>query len=100
MMKPLAIALSVAGRDLWGGGDGNDLTNVQYKAVQNYHNEPPLYNEIYSNKNWKIFRLKLLKEKTINSIELLVKFPNIRYGRFWLDGQYVLKERVCWLCTR
>jgi hypothetical protein len=51
MMKPLAIALSVAGRDLWGGGDGNDLTNVQYKAVQNYHNEPPLYNEIYSNKN-------------------------------------------------
>jgi hypothetical protein len=43
-MKPLAIALSGAGRGLWGGlgGDGGgDLTNVQCKPIQNCHNESP-----------------------------------------------------------
>jgi hypothetical protein len=29
-----------------GGGDGRgDLTNVQCKSIQNYHNESPLYNK-------------------------------------------------------
>jgi hypothetical protein len=30
----------IVGGDCWG-----DLTNVQYKATQNCHNESPLYNE-------------------------------------------------------
>jgi hypothetical protein len=50
-MKLHAIALSGAGRGLqWGGGrggedSGGNLTNVQCKAIQNCHNESPLYNE-------------------------------------------------------
>jgi hypothetical protein len=43
--KPLAIALSGAGRGLRGRDDGSDLTNVQYKPSQNCHYESPPYNE-------------------------------------------------------
>jgi hypothetical protein len=35
-----------------GRGDGRgNLTNVQYKAIWNWHNESFLYNEYYANKN-------------------------------------------------
>jgi hypothetical protein len=45
-MKPLAIALSGSVRGSWGeGDDGGNLANVQCKAIQNCHNESPLYNE-------------------------------------------------------
>jgi hypothetical protein len=44
-MKPLAIALSGVGRELREGKCGGNLTNVQCKAIQNCHNESPLYNE-------------------------------------------------------
>jgi hypothetical protein len=39
--KPLAIALSGAGRRSRGRDDGGDLTNVQHKPVWNCHNESP-----------------------------------------------------------
>jgi hypothetical protein len=43
--KPLAIALSGAGRR-WRGRDGDsDLTNTQNKHIWNCHNESTLYNE-------------------------------------------------------
>jgi hypothetical protein len=40
--KLFAVALSGAGRDEGRetGGRG-DITNVQYKSIWNYHNEPP-----------------------------------------------------------
>jgi hypothetical protein len=42
--KPLAIALNEEGGG--GGGEGRcDLTNVQCKPIQNYHNEAPMYYE-------------------------------------------------------
>jgi hypothetical protein len=45
-MEPLAIALSRAGRRLQSrGDDGGNLTNVQYKAIWNWHYESLLYNE-------------------------------------------------------
>jgi hypothetical protein len=43
-LKPLAIALSGAGKGLQGKWWVN-LTNVQCKAIQNWHSESPLYNE-------------------------------------------------------
>jgi hypothetical protein len=45
-MKPLAIALSEVGRELWRRemGVGN-LTNVKCKAIQNWHNESSPYNK-------------------------------------------------------
>jgi hypothetical protein len=51
-MNPLAIALSGAGRELVGeGGEGEDnLTKVQSKLIQNYHNES-FIQRIYSKKN-------------------------------------------------
>jgi hypothetical protein len=46
MVKPLAMALSGAGRGLQEeDGDGN-LTNVSRKAIGNWHNEPP-HTQIY-----------------------------------------------------
>jgi hypothetical protein len=39
--KPLAIALSGAGRGLIGRDDGGDVTNIQYKPNQNCHYESP-----------------------------------------------------------
>jgi hypothetical protein len=43
-MKPLAIALSGAGKALQGGNGGGDITN-KCKLIQNCHNESSLYNE-------------------------------------------------------
>jgi hypothetical protein len=43
--KDLAIALSGVGRDLKKRDSGDDLTNVQYKPIWNFHNESPLCNE-------------------------------------------------------
>jgi hypothetical protein len=43
-MKPLAIALS-GERGPRGRDDGGDLTKVQCNAIQNRHNESPLYKE-------------------------------------------------------
>jgi hypothetical protein len=39
--KPLAIALSGAGRGLRGRDGGSELTNIQYKPIWNCHNESP-----------------------------------------------------------
>jgi hypothetical protein len=50
--KPLAVALSGAGRWLRGRDGGGDLTNVQYKPIQNCHYESPLYNEYIIIKNF------------------------------------------------
>jgi hypothetical protein len=44
-MKPLAIALSGAGRGLRRRDGGGHLMNVQDQLVWNCHNESPLYNE-------------------------------------------------------
>jgi hypothetical protein len=44
MMKLLAIALS-GGREGTGEAGGGNLINVQCKAIRNWHNESPLYNE-------------------------------------------------------
>jgi hypothetical protein len=44
-MKPLAIALRGTGRELLSEDGRGDLTIVQYKAIQNWHNKFPLYNE-------------------------------------------------------
>jgi hypothetical protein len=43
--KPLAIALSGAGRGLRGRDNGGDVTNVQYRSIQNYHKDSPLFKE-------------------------------------------------------
>jgi hypothetical protein len=43
--KLLMIALNGVGRGLRGRDGGRDLTNVQCKPIQNYHNEFPLYKE-------------------------------------------------------
>jgi hypothetical protein len=43
--KPLAIALSDAGKRLREREDGSDLTNVRYKPNRNCCYEFPLYNE-------------------------------------------------------
>jgi hypothetical protein len=43
--KPLAIALSGAGRGPRGRDIGGDLTNVQYKPIWDCHNESLLYNK-------------------------------------------------------
>jgi hypothetical protein len=46
MMKLPIIALSGTGKGWWGGGDGGDnLSNVQCKAIQNCHSKFSLYNE-------------------------------------------------------
>jgi hypothetical protein len=45
-MKPLAIALSVAGRGLGEDGGGYP-TNVQCKTIWNCHNESFLYNKYF-----------------------------------------------------
>jgi hypothetical protein len=37
--KPLAVALSAAGKELRGRNNGGDVTNVQYKPNQNCHYE-------------------------------------------------------------
>jgi hypothetical protein len=42
-MKPLAIALSGAGRRLKGADGGSGLTNVHCKPIWNCHNESSLY---------------------------------------------------------
>jgi hypothetical protein len=44
-MKPLAIASSGVGIGLHWGDGGANLTNVHCKAIGNWHNESPLYNE-------------------------------------------------------
>jgi hypothetical protein len=44
-MKPLAIALSGVQLLFEGRDGGDDVTNVQYKPIQNCHNESPLHNE-------------------------------------------------------
>jgi hypothetical protein len=49
----IAIALSGARSRSMGVDGGGDLTNVQCKAIQNWHNESPLYNEYCANKNEK-----------------------------------------------
>jgi hypothetical protein len=46
MMKSLAIALSGVGRGSRRGDRGGDLINVQYKTIQNCHNESSLYTNI------------------------------------------------------
>jgi hypothetical protein len=38
-MKPHSIVLSGVGKGLKGGDGRGNLTNVQGKAIQNYHNE-------------------------------------------------------------
>jgi hypothetical protein len=48
--KPLAIALSGAGRGSRAKDSGSDLTNVQQKSIWNCHNKSSLYNELYPNK--------------------------------------------------
>jgi hypothetical protein len=50
--KPLAIALSAAGRGLRRRDGGGDLTNVQCKPIWNCHNESPLYNKYILIKNF------------------------------------------------
>jgi hypothetical protein len=57
-MKPLAVALSGVGRGPRGAGSGDNLTNIQYKAVQNCHNESPPYNEYMLIKMKKSFEIK------------------------------------------
>jgi hypothetical protein len=47
MIKPLVIVLN------WGEDGGGNLTNVQYDAIWNCHNEFPLYNEYILIKNEK-----------------------------------------------
>jgi hypothetical protein len=54
-MKPLAIALSGAGRGLQGGDGKGDLTNVHCKAIRNCQNECPPVQRIHPNKNWENF---------------------------------------------
>jgi hypothetical protein len=49
--KPLAIALSGAGRGLRGRDDGGGVSNAQYKFDWNCHYESPLVSWIYPNKN-------------------------------------------------
>jgi hypothetical protein len=52
-MKLLAIPLSGVGRS-WGGRDGGgEITNVQHKPIQNFHNESLLYNKYILIKNFK-----------------------------------------------
>jgi hypothetical protein len=51
-MKPLTIALHEAGRRLV-GERGDDLTNVQCKAIGNWHNESHSVQWLYANKNGK-----------------------------------------------
>jgi hypothetical protein len=43
--KPLAIALSRAGRGLRERDNGADLANAQYKPIQNCQYDSTLYNE-------------------------------------------------------
>jgi hypothetical protein len=43
-MKPLASAISSMGRVLLGNG-GSDVTNIQCKTIQSFHNGSLLYNE-------------------------------------------------------
>jgi hypothetical protein len=43
-MKPFAIVLSGAGKDV-GGDNGHNLTNAKCKAIGKWHNESPLFNE-------------------------------------------------------
>jgi hypothetical protein len=49
--KLLAIALSGAGEGLKGQEGRDDLTNVQYKPIWNFHNESSLYNKYILIKN-------------------------------------------------
>jgi hypothetical protein len=44
--KSFAVALSGAGRGSRGTDDGGDLTNVQYKPIQNCHYECPYITNI------------------------------------------------------
>jgi hypothetical protein len=51
-----------------GVGDGGDeLTNIQYKAIQNCHNKSPLYNEYVlikmEKKKTKMFKSEKKKKK-------------------------------------
>jgi hypothetical protein len=62
-MKPLAIALSGAGERLMERDSGGDLTNVQYKPIQNCHNESLPVQWIYPNEN----KIKLNKENEIST---------------------------------
>jgi hypothetical protein len=41
MMKPLALGGMGRGMPGVWGNEGDHLTNVQCKAIQNYHNNPP-----------------------------------------------------------
>jgi hypothetical protein len=52
MIKPLAVALSGVGG--MGRDGGDNLANVQCKAVVNWHNESPLYNECMLKNNKEI----------------------------------------------
>jgi hypothetical protein len=47
MIKPLGIILNGMREEVaWAGEmSGGNLTNMQCKAVGNWHNESPLYNE-------------------------------------------------------
>jgi hypothetical protein len=45
MMKLLAIAVSGVGREVQGADGRSNLTNIQCKAIQNWHNELSSYNE-------------------------------------------------------
>jgi hypothetical protein len=62
-MRPLAIDLSEVGRGLHKGDGGVDLTNTQYKPIQNYHNESPLHN--------KYMLIKMKKECPVRTKALL-----------------------------
>jgi hypothetical protein len=39
------LIYSILQKESFGENSGNNLTNVQCKAIQNWHNESPLYNE-------------------------------------------------------
>jgi hypothetical protein len=54
--KPLAIALSGAGRGLRGRDNGSNVNNVQYKSNRNCHYETPPHKEY-------ILMKKLFKKK-------------------------------------
>jgi hypothetical protein len=57
--KPLAMALSVAGRGGGGRDGGGDLTDVGCKSVRIYLNESPLYKEYKKLMNIKKTNVKI-----------------------------------------
>jgi hypothetical protein len=69
-MKSFATALSGAAR---GGGESN-LTNVQCKAIENYHNEFPLYNEYI------LIKMEEKNGRTFPNFGCKIWEPTIQHG--------------------